>query len=129
MPKNKLKSNEETMGYKPTLGSHSNVSDGPFKRPLFYVDTKPTAGAGGVLEQQPIRPMLTEDYTAIGTTVTEKSDSGSDNDDKKEVKGGDELDKARARRETLRRKKKADRINKRLDSKNPQHTAFSGRLA
>ena len=96
MPKNKLRTNEETLGYKPKIGSHNDVSDGPFKRPLFYVDTKPTAGAGGVLEQQPIsrnaggevypgstaKPMVVEDYTATGT--------GGNGDEKKKEEGDDE---------------------------------------
>jgi hypothetical protein len=36
-----MRENSETLGYKEEMGDHNQVSDGPFKKPRMFLDTKP----------------------------------------------------------------------------------------
>ena len=71
----KFKPNESTKGYKPQLGSHNKVSEGPFKRPLYFVDAKPVNVGGGKIN--PV-PLMTEDYSAQEVVITETEEETKD---------------------------------------------------
>jgi len=45
-----FKENNQTMGYKEEFGSHNEVSEGPFKRPMPFIDQKPVVDNSGVIK-------------------------------------------------------------------------------
>jgi hypothetical protein len=46
-----FKENNQSMGYKEEFGSHNEVSEGPFKRPVPFVDQQPNLGSTGVIKR------------------------------------------------------------------------------
>ena len=46
-----FKENNKTMGYKEAPQSHNEVSEGPFKRPVPFIDQKPNLGSKGVIKR------------------------------------------------------------------------------
>jgi hypothetical protein len=44
-------SSSESVGFKQELGSNNEVSEGPFKRPVPFVDKKPSLDNSGIIQK------------------------------------------------------------------------------